>query len=80
MPKSSAELALKNMEYLLNEKIYFPTMSTKETIWKLEQIKKDYGLEKYLRVLKIVEEHLNTKKTLQNKIRDYIKNNSKKGD
>ena len=63
MPKSSAELALKNMEYLLNEKIYFPTMSTKETIWKLEQIKKDYGLEKYLRVLKIVEEHLNTKKS-----------------
>lgn len=40
MPKSSAELALKNMEYLLNEKIYFPTMSTKETIWKLEQKKK----------------------------------------
>lgn len=44
MPKSSAGLALKNMERLLNEKIYFPTISTKETIWKLEQIKKSYGL------------------------------------
>ena len=52
-------------------------MSANETIWRLEKIKEEYGYEKFLRVLKIVEEHLSTKKSPQNKIKSYLNKNKK---
>lgn len=80
MNKGSAQRSLQNMKCLLNEENYFYTMSKSETIWKLEKIKEDYGQDKFLRVLKIVEKHLDTKKTPNTKIREYVKQNKKSYD
>ena len=73
MNRVSAENSLEIIDHLLKEKDYFPTMSAKETIWKLEKIKKDYGIYKFLSVIDIVERHLNTKGAPNYKIREYIK-------
>lgn len=77
MNKNSASRAIQNMKCLINEEIYFNAMSANETIWRLEKIKEEYGEDKFLRVLKIVEKHLNTKESPNNNIREYINRNKK---
>lgn len=75
MNRGSASKALQNMKCLLNEEVYFNMMSANETIWRLEEIKKDFGSEKYFRVLKIVEKHIDSKNSPQIKIREYVNKN-----
>lgn len=72
MSRGSAENSVEIMDHLLKEEVYFPTMSVRQTIWKLEQIKEDYGIDKFLRVIHIADRHLNTKEAPNYEIREYL--------
>ncbi len=74
MNESSAKFSINNMKCWLKEKDYFHSMSANETIWKLDKIEVDYGFDKLLRVINIVERNINSKRSVNKRIREYIDN------
>ena len=61
MNASSAQNAITNLKNILNGKKYHWTMSANETIWKFDQIKKDFGDAVYHQALSALELHGKTR-------------------